>query len=549
MTTGDTLPKRILIYGLLVAGSLIFSLPFLWMVATSMKVDRELFTSKLHILPMAPEPAAQSPYVDLREFRDLDGPKMEEAVTVLREAISADVTTLPEGRQAAALGIYSKLVRTRPPAFWEAPNLPENLRSEATLEAAREGMRSAYREFGIGALRVESLDGKEALPLLEAPFSERWRVATDAETKFVPHTDPRFPGGTLAYAFGDADRMILWQNIPTPFPAERFTRAVLALQPDDSWHKLTTYIRAGSQWYVAEQPFYLAFTSAAATEITWQLPSAADEGGQVKTWTLLDKLDAPPKPVADLAAASGDGLAMFLVIDRSSGPGAWWGKLARNYRLTFSQIPFWRYFATSMFVVILNIVFAIFSCSLVAFAFARLTWPGRDTLFAIVLATMMVPAQVTMIPQFMIYKSLGWYNTLTPLWVTALFANAFFVFLMRQFMKGIPRDLEEAARIDGCGFWRLYFHIILPLMRPALATIAIFTFLASWNDFMQPLIYLNDERLYTLSLGLYSFRVSTGTGDQALLMAACFLMLLPVILLFFFAQRYFIQGITITGMK
>ncbi len=549
MTTGDTLPKRILIYSLLVGGSFIFSLPFLWMVATSIKVDRELFTAKLHILPMAPVPAAQSPYIDLREFRDVDGPRMEETVAVLREAIPAGLSELPEARHAAALGIYLKLSRTRPPAFWDAPDLHDILRREATLDAAREGMRSAYREFGIGALRVESLDGKEALPLLDAPAAERWRIATDATTKFVPHSEETFPGTTLAYDFGDADRMILWQNIPVPFPAERFTKAVLALQPDDSWHKLTTYIRAGRQWYVAEQPFYLAFTSAAATEITWQLPSASDAGGQVKTWTLLDKLDGPPEPVAGLASASGDGLAMFLVIDRSSSLGAWWGKLVRNYRLTFSQIPFWRYFATSMFVVILNILFAMFSCSLVAFAFARLTWPGRDTLFAIVLATMMVPAQVTMIPQFMIYKTLGWYNTLTPLWVTAIFANAFFVFLMRQFMKSIPRDLEEAARIDGCGFWRLYYHIVLPLMRPALATIAIFTFLASWNDFMHPLIYLNDERLYTLSLGLYSFRVSAGAGDQALLMAACFLMLLPVILLFFFAQRYFIQGITITGMK
>ncbi|HCQ04674.1 MAG TPA: sugar ABC transporter ATP-binding protein, partial [Candidatus Latescibacteria bacterium] len=139
--------------------------------------------------------------------------------------------------------------------------------------------------------------------------------------------------------------------------------------------------------------------------------------------------------------------------------------------------------------------------------------------FVLMLATMMIPPQVTMIPHFLIWKSLGAYDTLLPLWGGHAFGNAFFIFLLRQFMKGIPRDLEDSARIDGCGFLRIYWHIILPLIKPSLATIAIFTFMATWNDFMGPLIYIADQRLYPLAFGLYAFAVQVN-NNPALTMAA-----------------------------
>ena len=167
------------------------------------------------------------------------------------------------------------------------------------------------------------------------------------------------------------------------------------------------------------------------------------------------------------------------------------------------------------------------------------------------LATMMIPGQVTMIPHFLIIRTLGWYNTLYPLWAPSLFASAFNVFLLRQFLKGIPRDLEDAARIDGCGFLRVYWHVMLPCVRPTLAAIGIFTFMATWNDFMGPLIYLSDQRIYPLSLGLFALSVQTQgvAGSTGMMMAGSLLMTLPVIGIFFFAQRYFLQGVTLTGMK
>jgi multiple sugar transport system permease protein len=161
---------------------------------------------------------------------------------------------------------------------------------------------------------------------------------------------------------------------------------------------------------------------------------------------------------------------------------------------------------------------------------------------------MMLPGQVTMIPVFLIFKALGWFNTLRPLWVPSFLGSAFFIFLLRQFMKTIPKDLEDAAKIDGCGFFGIYWRIILPLIKPALAAIAIFTFMGSWNDFMGPLIYVNDQRIYPLSLGLFMFQTMWG-AEHGMLMAASTLMTLPVVVMFFFAQRYFIQGVTLTGMK
>ena len=228
--------------------------------------------------------------------------------------------------------------------------------------------------------------------------------------------------------------------------------------------------------------------------------------------------------------------------------GAWANKIRLNYDRTMDHIPFGRYLRVSLFLVIANIVFTLAFSSIVAYAFSRLNWPGRDFCFMLMLATMMIPGQVTMIPHFLIWKSVGAYNTLTPLWLGAAFGNAFFIFLLRQFMKGIPRDLEDAARIDGCGFIRIYWHVILPLVKPSLAAIAIFTFMGTWNDFMGPLLYVADQRLYSLAFGLYAFSVQVG-NNPTLTMAGSLLMTVPVIVIFFFAQKYFIQGVTLTGMK
>ncbi len=220
-----------------------------------------------------------------------------------------------------------------------------------------------------------------------------------------------------------------------------------------------------------------------------------------------------------------------------------------NYRDALTAIPFLLYLKNTLFISFWTILGTVLSSALVGYSFARLRWPGRDILFGIMLATMMIPPQVTMVPVFMLMRGFGWFNTFLPLTVPPfLGGSAFFIFLMRQFFLTLPTDLEDAARVDGCGVLRTFAIIMLPQVKPALATVGIFTFMASWNDFMGPLIYLSEERKYTLALGLQSFL----TENMAVwnhLMAFSTVLLVPLLALFFFAQRYFIEGITLTGMK
>lgn len=219
-----------------------------------------------------------------------------------------------------------------------------------------------------------------------------------------------------------------------------------------------------------------------------------------------------------------------------------------NYPHAIDAIPFWTYVWNTTSITLLTILGTILSSSLVAYSFARLRWPGRDFLFVLLLSTMMLPGQVTMIPVFLLFKELGWINTILPLVVPSFFGNAFYIFLLRQFFLTIPSDLEDAARVDGCPRLLAFWHVILPLSKPALATVGVFTFMGSWNDFMGPLIYLSSEGKKTLALGLQGFVWEHG-AEWALLMAVSTLMLLPVLIIFFFAQRYFIEGITLTGIK
>lgn len=211
--------------------------------------------------------------------------------------------------------------------------------------------------------------------------------------------------------------------------------------------------------------------------------------------------------------------------------------------------PFLIYGRNTLVVAVLAMTGTVVSNSLVAYGFARLRWPGRDLAFAATLATMMVPFPVLMVPVFALFQQLGWIGTFRPLWIPAWFGSAFNIFLLRQFFRTIPFELSEAAKIDGCSEWSIFRQVVLPLAKPALAVVALFTFLAVWNDFLGPLIYLTNQETFTLSLGLQQFRSQHGGTEWSLLMAASTLVVLPVIVLFFFTQKQFIEGIAVTGLK
>jgi ABC-type glycerol-3-phosphate transport system permease component len=221
-----------------------------------------------------------------------------------------------------------------------------------------------------------------------------------------------------------------------------------------------------------------------------------------------------------------------------------------NYPEALTSYPFGRWLQNTLFVVLFSTIATLISCSMVAYSFARLRWPGRDILFIVLLSTMMLPEQVSLIPTFIGFRYLGWVNTFLPLIIPPLFArNAFYVFLLRQFFMTIPLDLDDAARIDGAGYFAIYSRILLPMSKPALAIAGIMFFQFKWKEFFAPLIYLHDSEKYTIALGLRAFQSPTWGTDWHLMMAANIVFMLPLIVIFYFAQRYFIQGIVFTGVK
>lgn len=237
------------------------------------------------------------------------------------------------------------------------------------------------------------------------------------------------------------------------------------------------------------------------------------------------------------------------------GEGAYPSLLAEQIRRNYTMVldspvaDFRLYMRNSLLVSVLSVAGMTLSSAIVAYGFARLRWRGRDATFLCVLATMMIPFTVIMAPQYLLFKHLGWIGTLMPLWVPAWFGGAFSIFLLRQFFMGIPRELDEAARLDGCSHLGVFRHVILPLSRPALVVVALLQFIATWNDFAAPLVFINHQEQYTAALGLHMYQTEHTTTPWNLVMAASVMVIAPVMMVFLFAQRALIEGVATQGLK
>lgn len=220
-----------------------------------------------------------------------------------------------------------------------------------------------------------------------------------------------------------------------------------------------------------------------------------------------------------------------------------------NYKEALTMLPFGRYFLNTLFVVVFTVLGTVITSSLCAYSFSRIEWKGRDTVFGILLTAMMIPFAVTLIPTFIGWQKLGVVNSYAPLIVPAWFGGGIFnVFLLRQFFRTIPKELDEAACIDGAGHFTIYSKIIIPLSKPSLIVVSLFSFMGSWNDFLGPLVYLNDGDKFTLSLGLMQFQ-GMYSAQWQYMMAAATVVLVPIVIIFFIGQKYFIEGISMSGMK
>lgn len=294
--------------------------------------------------------------------------------------------------------------------------------------------------------------------------------------------------------------------------------------------------RARGSWLrVLVYALLIAIAAAYISPLIWMVASSLKPEAQAASRS-LSLLPDPPSSVVPQAIANYYGTIENGEVTK---PGVW----------TDPTVRFPLYLRNTLIIAILSVVGMVLSSAIVAYGFARIPFRGRGAMFALVLGTMMIPFPVLMGPLYLIFRELGWIGSLKPLWVPAFFAGAFNVFLLRQFFMTIPKELDEAARIDGCGHWGIFWRIILPLSKPALAVVALFHFIFVWNDFLGPLIFLNHQDNYTLALGLQLYQSKAGNTPWNLLMAASTLVVAPILVLFLLARRTFVEGISAGGSK
>lgn len=572
-TRKERLISRMFVVAVLLFGGVIFALPFLDMVFTSFKTDDEVALEHYRFVPKTPKARWVSPYVaddpdnvierpaEMSEetWRELQKPYTE----AIRAAIGKwwDGSGFIKTHYAGVDREQALDVMTQTVGHAVLKRLSDKSRKEGVAAMVREAGELAsdatiFPEFKVDVLRFVLGDVRVRVADFSrrtAGQAEQWQVIS-GPAKLALSGRPLDAGMQASFDFeaSQAEAAVLRVSmLESPPPAATMVMPKLAPEeaaginrvhvsylPDRSWGKIDLFVIREGQRFQMDEPLYSDNVRWTEIELRW--PDPDKDGLSGRSYRLLHPAQAELRDAETT-------FAVEMKLSPVSAPQSWYAKATRNYVTAFIQAPLWRYIGTSFALAILNIVLVVFASSLAAYAFARVDFPGRSVLFGVMLGTMMIPGQVTLIPTFLIYRHLDWYNTLLPLWVPSAFGTAFFIFMARQFFKAIPRELEEAARIDGCGFFRIYWHIMLPLIRPTLAAIAMFSFQGAWNNFMGPLIYVNDERLFNIAFGLWKFNLQAGTSNS-LMMAGSFVMTLPLIVTFFLFQRYFIQGVALSGL-
>jgi multiple sugar transport system permease protein len=536
---------------LCIAGVFIF--PFLWMLGMSLKTDDEAASGNL--FPSFPTFRADSPFVrnsqEPERPAELSGERwsllLPQFVAWAREQVAKGM--LPAGmrpvdadslRDAAAAELAGRIISRIGKQTWALPDDKIFSACASVVDAAdvTTALNDRLARLEFRGLQIRSLDDR----VFRIPTSGDPRpwVVESGPAELLPVTPGVY---CLRYHFASPNNapVVLRCDFNSPISPEQLERIIISIKGDDSWHRIDATLELGGKRWVSTRSYYIAQFRVAA--ILLQPPTFQDTIGQPKTWLPIAEEGSNQSSSYGSSRAT---LRLFL------RPSSTWqavlGKIERNYVRAFRAVPFFTYLTNSVLLVILTTSGSLFSASFVGYAFSRLNWPGRSLALSLLLSTMMLPPQVTMIPSFLIWRWLGWYNTLNPLWVGAWFGNAFFIFLMIQNMKTIPRELDEAARIDGLNAIQTWWYVIMPQVKPTLAAIAILSFMGAWNEFMGPLIMLRDQDKFPLSLGLFGMHVDQ-SGDWNMIMAANMLMVLPVVIIFFLFQRYFVEGMTVSGMK
>ena len=554
-------------YLLLVGAAFCTMIPMLWLLTSSFKTANEIFAVPIQWFPNLPPRVASSPYIVEDAYPKIEKPMaVDEAVwktlqPQLTQVIWAEAqahiaangkfsnyVSSEELQMEIIEGLWQQLVAGLPDEVWNGTtdSVTAAVRDTIIPEAVDTIWGSVYREVAVGTLRIEDLDfNRTPIEIVnwEAETGTRIRTSDDLQT-----------AASLSYNFQDSDTTRMTATISSPIPIKRIRRITLPVRGDASYHRLSLTVsvpqsgmNAGSTnngiTYQPTRSFVLG--SALWTDSVWRVHGIPGE--LESSQITMQRVETNLAAQSAVEVGAGSQLFLQLSIHQPAYLSIVWDKLTSNYRNLWKTVPYNRYFVNSVFIATASTLLTLFFCSLGGYAFAKYKFRGQKILFGILLASMMVPFQVLLVPLFGLMYDIGWLNSYKAI-VIPFSVGAFGVFLMRQFIVTIPSELLDAARIDGCSEFGIYYRIVLPIIKPALGALTIYSFLGSWNGYLWPLIILRDEAKYTLPIGLANL-VGIYRQDYGMLMAGTLLSLMPIVILFLAMQREFVQGITLGGVK
>lgn len=547
-------------YPLLLAAAFCTMVPLLWLLSSSFKTADEVFAVPIRWFPKLPPRITSSPYIVTKAYPNIKKPatvdvetwqtlqsQIEEAIWInVQEQftgnLSLETTNLSEEiRTELVQGIWQQHVATLPPEVWNesTPSIVNQVESAIIPETVETIWRNIYRQLVVGTIEIEDVEFNRIKVDLV-----KWNADPGTITQIQELLDSTHFTG-LIYNFQEENSVNLITSIQSSVPIERIRRIILPLRGDASYHHVSLEVSVNGTTFTPTEPFVLV--SALEEDTVWRLQGIPGEleASHIPMKKSISKQDLI-KSKAPLPDAK-NRLTLKLTIHRPAYLATVWNKLTSNYRNLWETVPFNRYFINSVFIATASTLLTLFFCSLGGYAFAKYRFPGKTILFGILLASMMIPFQVLLVPLFGLMYDIGWLNSYNAI-IIPFSVGAFGVFLMRQFIVTIPSELLDAARIDGCSEFGIYYRIVLPIIKPALGALTIYTFLSSWNGYLWPLIVLRDDGKYTLPIGLANL-VGIYRQDYGMLMAGTLLSLLPIIILFLAMQREFVQGITLGGVK
>ena len=556
-------------YLLLVAAAFCTMVPLLWLLTSSFKTANEIFAVPIQWFPSLPPRVAASPYVVENAYPKIEKPIAvdETAWETLQPTLTQAIWTEAQSHIAANAqlsnyvsseelraeiteGLWQQLVTTLPDEVWRGTTaaVVTAVQDAVIPEAVDTIWGSVYREVAIGTLQIEDI------AFNRTPIEDiKWETASETRTRLRPSEDTQTIAN-LSYNFQDSDTFHISATIPTPVSIDRIRRLTLPVRGDASYHRLSLTVSVlhsegatnnttNGITYQPTRPFVLE--SALWKDAVWRLHGIP---GELESSHIRMHPVETDDAVPSIAKAGTENQLLLQVsIHQPSYLSIVWDKLTSNYRNLWQTVPYNRYFINSVFIATASTLLTLFFCSLGGYAFAKYQFRGQKILFGILLASMMVPFQVLLVPLFGLMYDIGWLNSYKAI-IIPFSVGAFGVFLMRQFIVTIPSELLDAARIDGCSEFGIYYRIVLPIIKPALGALTIYSFLGSWNGYLWPLIILRDEAKYTLPIGLANL-VGIYRQDYGMLMAGTLLSLMPIVILFLAMQREFVQGITLGSVK